>query len=324
MGLFDMFKKKVAAVVDAPAPVVADDRDDASDDDGDDDGEALDESRPDLAGFSVERENDFFHAVLHMESDGQYGGTDESRAEIEARFEIRDRRHWQHVRDSVFSALARRYGSAEEVSQRQMNWRAGEMVKLQQANTAAARAGGEMNPVEGLTLEAWAALNAAIASGVNAEDALRGAGVSMARWQRASDEWNARMSRDTTFAITTVYGAAFQNASTGKFAAQVREATAARAANRDLAVALPMSYEQFYEILLQQAFAAKQGKDPVEALRASGLSVVDWTDLGTIMGYAFHRDAGRNYAFYEEIHKRLDAKYAAMNPGIKPDLDIVF
>ena len=71
----------------------------------------------------------------------------------------------------------------------------------------------------------------------------------------------------------------------------------------------------------------QSGKEVVrssEGLLPSETEVVDWTDLGTVMGYAFHRDAGRNYAFYQDIHQRLDAKYAAMNPGVKPDLDISF
>ncbi len=85
-----------------------------------------------------------------------------------------------------------------------------------------------------------------------------------------------------------------------------------------------MSYEDYYDILIDQAYAAKQGKDPVAALKARGLTIVDWTDLGAFMGYLFHRDAGRNWAKYEEIHKRVEAKYAAANPGVKPDVDINF
>jgi len=47
------------------------------------------------------------------------------------------------------------------------------------------------------------------------------------------------MARDTTFAITTVYGNAFQAASQGQYGSYAREAAAARAANRELAVELP-------------------------------------------------------------------------------------
>jgi hypothetical protein len=132
------------------------------------------------------------------------------------------------------------------------------------------------------------------------------------------------MSRDTTFAVAKVYGEAFQAASKGKYGDYAREATAARAANRELSMQPPMEYEQYYELILQQAYASKQGKDPIASLKACGLSVVDWTDLGTFMGYFWIRDAQRNQKKYEEIHTRLDAKYAAMNPGVKPDVDIAF
>src|ERR1051325_3652437 len=83
----------------------------------------------DTAGFDPEHdENAFYNAVLHMESEGQFGGTDESRAEIMGRYGIRDRSHWQTVKESCYSVLARKWG-ANEVTQREMNWRQGEMQK---------------------------------------------------------------------------------------------------------------------------------------------------------------------------------------------------
>lgn len=333
MGFMDSIKK-IGAAKDAVAPQAAPVHhhaevpeqvdDDVSADADADDGDTDTGSHLDLAGFDPDHEETFFNAVLHMESEGMFGGTDESRAEICARFGIRDRLHWQAVRDSVYSVLARRHGSFEEVSQRELNWRQGQMQRHMQGQVAAAAASGALAPVEGLSLEKWAAINAAIVGGANHEDLLRGQGIDQARWDRINAEWNARMARDTTFAVAKVYGEAFQNASKGKYAANVREAAAARAANRDLGMPTPITYEQYYELLLQQAYAAKQGQDPIEALKASGLTVIDWTDLGTVMGYAFNRDAGRNWDKYQEIHTRLDAKYAAMNPGVKPDLDIKF
>jgi len=328
MGFMDSIKKKIGAAKEAVAPQPAaapevhhHEPDVESDDDG---GGDEDSPQFDLAGFDPDDEESFFHAVLHMESEGMFGGTDESRAEICAQRGIRDRMHWQTVRDSVYSVLARKHGSFEEVSQRELNWRQGQMQNHMQGQVAAAAASGALAPVEGISLEKWASINAAIVGGANHEDLLRGQGIDQARWDKVNAEWNARMSRDTTFAVAKVYGEAFQNASKGKYAEYVREAAAARAANRDLAMAPPITYEQYYDLLLQQAYAAKQGKDPIESLKASGLTVIDWTDLGTFMGYYFNRDAGRNWKTYEEIHTRLDAKYAAMNPGVKPDLDIKF
>jgi len=279
----------------------------------------------DVAGFAVnDDEAAFFRAVLHMESEGQFGGTDESRAEIMQQFGIRDRSHWHLVKESNYAVLARKYGSYEEVTQREMNWRQGEMQNHMVAQTAKTAAGGGFEPVEGIGLEQWAAINAAIVGGQNHEDLLKGAGIDNARWQRASAEWNARMARDTTFAITTAYGNAFQAASKGKYGDFAREAAAARAANRDVTMQPPVTWEQYYGFMYEQAYAAKQGKDPVAALKSVGLTIVDWTDLSTFMGYVFVRDAGRNWKTYEEIHKRVEAEFAAKYPGVKADVDIQF
>jgi len=289
--------------------------------------EEVEETQPepdfDLAGFDpVNDEESFFNAVLHMESEGQYGGTDESRAEICARFGIRDRSHWQVVKESNYAMLCRKWGDINEVSQRELNWRTGQMQQHMMGQVANMQKAGGFEPVEGVSLETWAAMNASIVSGANPDDLLRGQGIDRARWERVSAEWNARMARDTTFAIAQIYGNAFQAASQGKYAAYAKEANAARAANRDLQMELPLSYEQFYEMMLEQKYAAKRGADPVATLKQQGLSVVDWTDLSAFMGYYFNRTAQRYQPEYQALHERLDAKWAAQNPGV--DVDIQF
>lgn len=316
MGLFDKLKKKLGDAKDQLAPAPAPEPEPAYEAEADDT-DAHAQVELDLAGFDPDDEGAFFHAVLHMESEGQFGGTDESRAEIMQRYGIRDRAHWQHVKDSVYTVLIHRHGSAEEVGQREINWRTGQMQRHMQGQIAKQASGGGFAPVEGVTLEAWAAINAAIAGGQNPDDLLKGAAIDRGRWERASAEWNARMATDTTFAIATVYGNAFQAASQGKYNQYAKEAMAARAANRDLALEPPVSLEQFWEILYEQSYAAALGKDPVETLRACGLSVVDWTDLGSYMGYFFHRTAVRHWQEYETIHKRVQARFAAKYPGVQ-------
>ena len=327
MGLFDKLKGivKTAAEPPPPAPQAAAPPEPVHEEapDADDD---HDHAGPlDTAGFDLANdETGFFRAMLHMESEGEFGGTDESRAEIMQQYGIRSRSHWQDVKAACYHVLAHTYGSHEEAMQQEQNWRAGEMQKHMMSRVAQAAAGGGFEPVEGVTLAAWAAINAAIIGGGSWEDLIRGAGISKDRWERVGAEWNARMARDTTFAITTVYGNAFAAASQGKYGDYSRDATAARAANAELKLAPPMSYEQYYDLMMEQGYAAKQGQDPIAALKASGLTIVDWTDLGAYMGYLFHRDASRNWTKYEEIHKRIDAKYADKYPGVKTDLDIAF
>jgi hypothetical protein len=335
MGFFDSIKKAVTTVappMTAP-PATQDDpeemhaEEEASDgahDDGHEDHE--DDGGHDTAGFDPANDEDsFFRAVQHMESEGLMGGTDESRAEIMATYGIRDRRHWQDVRDACYQVLAQKYGSFEEASQREMNYRQKISTQYMGNQIAAKAATGEMAPVEGISLESWAATNAALVSGTNLADLLRGQGVTQAAWDKASAEWNARMSRDTTFAIAQVYGAAFQNASKGKYGDLAREATSARAENRDLKLPLPMTIEQYFELVCENSIACRQGTDPQAALKALGLTVVDWTDLGVFMGYHIERShmsvyKGKTGEIMEKVKQAVEAKH----PGIKADVDISF
>ena len=272
----------------------------------------------DTAGFEWDRDEEgFFNAVLHMESEGEMGGTDQSRAEIAHKYGIRDRSHWQDVKAAVYHMLTRKYGSVEAVMQREMNWRSGETQKRMQAKTAQVASSGALAPVEGVSLETWAAINASIIGGANFEDLLRGAGIEVDRWNRAKTEWEGRMAKDTTFAIATAYGNAFQNASKGKYAEYAKEANAARAANREMTMQPPMSLEQYYEIMYEQSAADAQGKDPTSALKAMGLSVIDFVDLSTFMGYHFHRTAMIKRPEYEAAHERVSAKMKAKYPGLK-------
>jgi hypothetical protein len=281
--------------------------------------------RVDTAGFDpAGDENGFFNAVLHMESEGEMGGTDASRAEIMAKYGIRDRSHWRDVKEAVYHTLIAKHGSMEVVSQREMNWRMGETQKRMQQQVAKKAASSEMAPVEGITLEAWAAFNAAIVQGANLDDLLKGASVDRAKWDKATAEWNARMARDTTFAVATVYGNAFQNASKGKYAEYAKEANAARAENRDLKMAPPISMEKYWELTFEQSYALKQGRDPQQTLKDLGLSIVDWTDLGSFMGYFFHRTAQLKWKEYEATMKAVQARLEAKYQGLKADVDIKF
>ena len=281
--------------------------------------------RLDTAGFDpAGDEEGFFNAVLHMESEGEMGGTDASRAEIMAKYGIRDRSHWQDVKAAVYHVLVQKHGAMEVVSQRELNWRMGETQKRMQQQVAKKAASGDMAPVEGITLEAWAAFNAAIVQGANLDDLLKGASIDRAKWDKATAEWNARMARDTTFAVATVYGNAFQNASKGQYAAYAKEANAARAENRDLKMEPPITMEKFWELTFEQSYALKQGRDPQQTLKDLGLSIVDWTDLGSFMGYFFHRTAQLKWKEYEATMKAVQARLEAKYQGLKVDVDIKF
>jgi hypothetical protein len=283
----------------------------------------------DTAGFDPENDEDgFFEGVLYMESEGMISPTvtitEENRAEVMQKRGIRDRSHWHTVKESCYTVLGKKYGSMETVMQREMNWRQGLTQRHMQGAAKAAAKNGELNPVDGISLEQWAAMNAAIAQGSNLDDMLKGQGVDKARWDRARTEWEARMARDTTFVVAQIYGAAFQNASKGKYSEFAKEANAARAGNRELTMQPPMNIEQYWEIMYEQAYGAKQGKDPVEVLKGLDLSVVDWCDLSAFMGYHIQRTWAHNFKQYQDTMKKVESKYEAKYPGVKADVDISF
>jgi hypothetical protein len=327
MGFFDSIKKALGGVAQEVAHAPRAQYAPASRDVGEveEEEDTVSNDVFDVAGFDpVGDEGAFFNAVLHMESEGAMGGTDASRAEIMQRYGIRNRSHWRDVKDACYRTLVPHHGSMEVVSQREMNFRMGRAQSGIQANIAARAASGELSPVEGVTLDAWAAINASIVQGSSLEDLLKGAAIDRARWDRVSAEWNARMGRDTTAAIATVYGNAFQNASKGKYGEYAREANAARTANRDLKLEPPITLERYYEIMYEQAYASKQGRDAAQALKDMGLTIIDWTDIGCFMGYHFHRTAGLRWKEYEAVLKGVQQKFQAKYPGIETDVDITF
>ncbi len=332
MGFFDAIKKAFGGVTNevqnqmnaaTAAPVQHHHEPEPEPDHGHDD--HMHTSSFDVAGFDANDEDSFFNAVLNIESAGEkMGATDETPEQVMARFGVRNHSHWQDVKASMYQLLAQKHGSMDAVMQQEMNFRMGQVQRNMQNRVSAAAASGELNPVEGITLDFWAATNAALVQGASLDDLLKGAGVDRARWDRAKGEWEARMARDTTFAIAQVYGAAFQNASTGQYAAYGKEATAARAANRDLSMQPPITLEKYFDILFEQSAATAAGKDATATLKSLGLSIVDWCDVSTFMGYHIYRTyagtgAQKLSAMMDASKAKAEAKY-----GAKADVDIAF
>jgi len=324
MGFFDKVKNKINNAVQQPqqpqqvyqSQEPADDT--VDDDDGD---EQVSSGAYDTAGFDWDNDEDsYFEAQIAIESEGMTL-TSLTKDEAYARFGLRDHLHWQDVKAAVWHCLAQKYGSHEVVMQRQMNFQQGLMLRHQQQQVANMTKGGGFEPVEGITLEKWAAINAAIVSGASHEDLLKGNGISQARWDKARVEWEARMARDTTFAIATIYGQAFQAASTGKYSANVKEANAARAANRDMSMPPPITVRQYFDVLYEQSYAP----EPVAALKGMGLTITDWVDLGTIMGYHIHRTWAHHIKQYQADMAAAEQQAKGRYPNAHGrDVDIQF
>lgn len=154
------------------------------------------------------------------------------------------------------------------------------MKEEMDGNISAAKKGGLLDPIQGVTMEDWAGANAKIASGTGLPEILKVLGIEKPVWDTVSAEWMARMSRDTTFAISTVYGQAFTNPNIGKFAPKAGGAKAAAPKSSGAATKVMNDFELYVKVMTHQNVGASQGLDAQGILAKYGLTVVDWSNIG--------------------------------------------
>lgn len=188
----------------------------------------------------------------------------------------------------------------------------------------------ELSPVEGVSLEQWASLQAAAASGHDVAAACTQQGIDAGRWARVSAEWNARMSRDTTATIATAYGQAFTGAGQGQFGAAGQASAAAMNPGGSVAAsAEPIPFERWVEITVAQEAYTAQGHDAAAVLAQFGMTPADWGTVGGWWGQKFAANAMTMMADYDRLTAQYRAKYGLqatdetgddLNDRVKNDL----
>lgn len=138
---------------------------------------------------------------------------------------------------------------------------------------AAAKSGGLLDPIKGISMEDWAAANVQISNGRSLDEVLKILGIEKPTWDEVSAEWMARMSQDTTFAISKVYGDAFTNPNMGKFA----QAGGGAAQGSGEIEKVKDDFELYIKIMCHQNMASAQGIDAASVLKQYGLSATDWS-----------------------------------------------
>lgn len=201
---------------------------------------------------------------------------------------------WAQQTGLDFTDCAFRYGGV-----------ARERIMAEKAQ-AMAGAGGALAPVEGVTCEQWAQLQARIAGGANVDALLAQSGIDRPRWDRVSAEWLARMSSDTTFTITTVYGNAFSSAGAGQFSQQAAQAVT-QGVGGDLG-AEPIPFEQYVQILVAQSAASQRGEDANATLASFGMTALDWSNLGAYWNKKIQQEPMK----YHQQMTAYQAKYEGM------------
>jgi hypothetical protein len=216
--------------------------------------------------------------------------------------------HYEKFRNWGVGTWARKLGQDPTNLEFKMGGIAREKIMANQAN-AMSGAGGALEPIEGVSCEQWAHINAGIAMGGGDLDKLLAqAGMDRPKWDRVNAEWLARMTTDRTMAISTVYGNAFSGSGHGQFTSQAGHA-AAVGVGGDLSNE-PMPFERYCEIEAAMACAAERGEDVNELLARFGLKAAEWGQLGMFWSKKMQQDALGYHALYTEYSAKYRAQYS--------------
>ncbi len=140
---------------------------------------------------------------------------------------------------------------------------------------------------------AYAAIAAQQAQGLDQEafvKLLADHDMDHAKFDRVATEWQARMSRDATATIATIYGAAFSGAGAGQFGAAGAAAGAVAASDgaggigygveQGAAGEAPIPMEKWIEIMGAQDAWSSQGKDVNAMLKeVFDMNALDWSNV---------------------------------------------
>ncbi len=243
----------------------------------------------------------------------------EHRRELLQRYGIRGLRHYHQVKSTVERFMhspqaAARYGTVHDMMHLQMRVTQDHMTAGMQAELHEGGAlHGEIQPVEGISLEAWASAMAYVAQGGTLDNVTRELAIDAPTWERVSAEWNARMSRDTTTTIATEYGKAFVNGSTGRFSGAAKAGVAhmqVGGAGRELG-GEPCSMEKWIEMGAVMAAASNRGHDPQAALQRLGVTIAEYSQVSAWWSAHFSANAMRDEMRLFHEHGRLTAIYEA-------------
>lgn len=224
------------------------------------------------------------------------------------------------------SFLRRHFGGMPEDAMNQkymqaaMNARNKQIMGMQQRAVSADP--GLTEPFEGVTIETWAQAAAGMISTQDpAEQARMLAGLNMdrAKYDRANTEFQARMQRDTTGAIATIYGQAFSQAQgvAGGYGRGMVDGSAQQQG------AEPISFEKYAEIAGAQAAWGETGQDVTGMLQqVFGISAVDVSNYGAYWSTKFMADT-QLMMKHSDLMEKYKAKYmGGAGGGMDDDLDI--
>ncbi len=184
---------------------------------------------------------------------------------------------------------------------------------------AGAASGGLLDPVEDVSLQVYANLQAKQA-GAKPEDfqkLLAQHQMDMPKWERVAKGWLDRMSRDTTGAIATEYSKAFMSGGQGQFAAAGQAAADVMAQGQmglsgPAASAEPVSFERYCEISGAMTAWTKQGKDISAMLdKTFKITAMDVSSIGMYWSQKMMADLSM-FDRQSQLMTQYEQKYLSM------------
>jgi hypothetical protein len=239
---------------------------------------------------------------------------------------IRNEQHWHQVEATVerfrkTPAAKAAYGSDSDIEQLRMN-----ALREWEKGQREARAEGELapllQPVEGVSIEQYGAVNARIAQGVPLATALKDSKIPKAKWNRASAAWLKRMKEDKTFTVSAAYGKAYVAAGQGQFGSEGRDAANAMAAGGKLSGKEPFSFEKWVEIMQHQSVAYQHGVPAAKVLKEYKMNASDWATASAWWSEKLNRESMKNDGemlkklneYTEKYQKQYKERYDKSNP----------
>ncbi|MBK7882709.1 MAG: hypothetical protein IPJ81_01910 [Chitinophagaceae bacterium] len=224
--------------------------------------------------------------------------------------------HWENFRNWTNQKWSQETGESPTNLEFRMGGIAREKI-MGAAIQQQSGAGGLLEPVEGITMDQWAQTNAKIFGGGDMNQLIAALGIDKPKWDRVSAEWNDRMSKDTTFTITTAYGNAFASAGQGAMGAHAQNAVT-QGVGGDLSEE-PMSYERYTELMVAQQAADQQGKDVNDVFAQFGISVMDFSNISMFWSKKMQQNAEHYWELDNEYRKKYEAKYGIVNDSDDDD-----
>ena len=175
-----------------------------------------------------------------------------------------------------------------------------------------------LDPVEGITLEQWADVNAKVASGATTDEAIKAIAVDMPKWDRVNNEWLTRMKNDTTFTISQKYAAAFNTSASGNLGSGAQVSKTGTGPSGE-----SFPFETYVECMVAQDVLGKQGRDAQDVLKDFGLTVADYSNISSYWSGKMMSDFSLA-AQMATLDAKFRAKYSSMTAGQPNNEDISF